>query len=161
MKKHFVFAFLFTLIGGIGIQAQNINPFQVDDFCIHEEASNAPNEEQSEDVIYTVCEDMPEFPGGTEAMYKFIADNLTYTGEINVQGHCLVQFIVEKDGTLSDIEVVRSAGHQSFDQEAVRVVKMMPKWKPGSQRDKIVRCKYTVPVTFKLKNIVPLNSESF
>ena len=55
MKKHFVFALLLMLSGGIGIQAQNINPFQVDDFCIHEEASNAPNVEQSEDVIYTVC----------------------------------------------------------------------------------------------------------
>lgn len=154
MKKHFVFAFLFTLIGGIGIQAQNINPFQVDDFCIHEEASNAPNEEQSEDVIYTVCEDMPEFPGGTKAMYKFIEDNLQYpqdAGEINVQGHCLVQFIVEKDGTLSDIEVVRSAGHQSFDQEAVRVVKMMPKWKPGSQKEKIVRCKYIISFKWRLE----------
>lgn len=164
MKKHFVFAFLFTLIGGIGIQAQNINPFQVDDFCIHEEASNAPNEEQSEDVIYTVCEDMPEFPGGMEAMWKFLSDHLNYPEEArekNIEGRSIIQFIVEKDGTISNIELVRSAGDKSLDKEALRIVRMMPKWKPGSQRDKIVRCKYTVPVTFKLKNIVPLNSESF
>ena len=94
---------------------------------------------------------MPEFLGGTEAMYKFIADNLTFVGEIDVQGHCLVQFIVEKDGTLSDIEVVRSAGHQSFDQEVVRVVKMMPKWKPGSQKEKIVRCKYIISFKWRLE----------
>ena len=154
MNKHFVFVVLLFLIGGIGIQAQNINPFEVDDFCIHEEASNAPNEEQSEDVIYTVCEVMPEFPGGMEAMYKFIVDNLTYpedAGEINVQGRCLVQFIVEKDGSLSNIEVVHSVGHQSFDEEAVRVVKMMPKWKPGSQKEKIVRCKYILSFKFRLE----------
>ena len=154
MKKHFVFAFLFTLIGGIGIQAQNINPFQIDDFCIHEEASNAPNEERSEDFIYTVCEVMPEFPGGMEAMYKFIADNLQYpqdAGEINVQGRSIIQFTVEKDGSITDIEVVRSAGHPSFDQEAVRVVKMMPKWKPGSQKEKIVRCKYIISFKWRLE----------
>ena len=142
------------LIGELGIQAQNINPFQVDDFCIHEEASNDPNGEQSEDVIYTVCENMPEFPGGQEAMRQFIADNLTYpedAREISVQGRTLIQFIVEKDGTLSNIEVARSVGHPSFDKEAVRVIKLMPKWKPGSQNGTIVRSKYTVPVTFKLK----------
>ncbi len=111
-----------------------------------------------------VVETMPEFPGGMQALWKFIEDNLQYpkdAGEINVQGRSIIQFTVEKDGSITDIEVVRSVGHPSFDKEAVRVIKMMPKWKPGSQNGTIVRCKYTVPVTFKLKNIVPLNSESF
>ena len=119
---------------------------------------------EGEDAIYMVVEKMPEFPGGMEAMWKFLSDHLNYPEEArekNIEGRSIIQFIVEKDGTISNIEVVRSAGDKSLDKEAVRVIKLMPKWKPGSQRDKIVRCKYTAPVTFKLKNIVPLNSESF
>ena len=119
---------------------------------------------EGEDAIYMVVEKMPEFPGGMEAMWKFLSDHLNYPEEArerNIEGRSVVQFIVEKDGTISNIELVRSAGDKSLDKEAVRVIKLMPKWKPGSQRDKIVRCKYTVPVTFKLKNIVPVKGESF
>lgn len=119
---------------------------------------------EGEDAIYMVVEKMPEFPGGMEAMWKFISDHLNYPEEArekNIEGRSIIQFIVEKDGTISNIEVVRSAGDKSLDKEALRVVRMMPKWKPGSQRDKIVRCKYTLPVSFKLKNIVPVKGESF
>lgn len=121
------------------------------------------DEPEIEEIV-DVEETMPEFPGGVQAMYKFFEDNLQYpkdAGEINVQGRSIIQFTVEKDGSITDIEVVRSVGHPSFDKEAVRVIKMMPKWKPGSQNGTIVRCKYTVPMTFKLKNIVPVKGESF
>ena len=119
---------------------------------------------EGEDAIYMVVEKMPEFPGGMEAMWKFLSDHLNYPEEArekNIEGRSIIQFIVEKDGTISNIEVVRSAGDKSLDKEALRVVRMMPKWKPGSQRDKIVRCRYTLPVSFKLKNIVPVKGESF
>ena len=119
---------------------------------------------EGEDAIYMVVEKMPEFPGGMEAMWKFLSDHLNYPEEArerNIEGRSVVQFIVEKDGTISNIELVRSAGDKSLDKEALRVVRMMPKWKPGSQKDNIVRCKYTLPVSFKLKNIVPVNGESF
>ena len=119
---------------------------------------------EGEDAIYMVVEKMPEFPGGMEAMWKFLSDHLNYPEEArerNIEPRSVVQFIVEKDGTISNIELVRSAGDKSLDKEALRVVRMMPKWKPGSQKDNIVRCKYTLPVSFKLKNIVPVKGESF
>lgn len=119
---------------------------------------------EGEDAIYMVVEKMPEFPGGMEAMWKFLSDHLNYPEEArekNIEGRSIIQFIVEKDGTISNIELVRSAGDKSLDKEALRVVRMMPKWKPGSQKDNIVRCKYTLPVSFKLKNIVPVKGESF
>ena len=96
---------------------------------------------------------MPEFPGGTEALIKFLQDNVTYpqiAKENNIEGRVLCQFVVEKDGTITDIQVVRSGGDASLDKEAVRVLRLMPKWKPGKQQGKPVRVKYTVPVNFKL-----------
>ena len=111
-------------------------------------------EEEPEDVIFYVVESMPEFPGGTQAMYKYIGENLKYpviAQENGIQGRVVCQFTVNKDGSLVDIEVVRSAGDPSLDKEAVRVIKSMPKWKPGKQRGKAVRVKYTVPVNFKLQ----------
>lgn len=111
-------------------------------------------EEEPEDVIFYVVESMPEFPGGTQAMYKYIGENLKYpviAQENGIQGRVVCQFTVNKDGSLVDIEVVRSAGDPSLDKEAVRVIKSMPKWKPGKQRNQPVRVKFTLPVNFKLQ----------
>lgn len=111
-------------------------------------------EEEPEDVIFYVVESMPEFPGGTQAMYKYIGENLKYpviAQENGIQGRVVCQFTVNKDGSLVDIEVVRSAGDASLDKEAVRVIKSMPKWKPGKQRNQPVRVKFTLPVNFKLQ----------
>ena len=110
-------------------------------------------EEPVEEEIFQVVENMPEFPGGMGALMKFLGKNIKYptiAQENGVQGRVIVQFVVNKDGTIVDPVVVRSVDPY-LDKEALRVVKAMPKWKPGMQRGKTVRVKYTVPVTFKLQ----------
>ena len=114
----------------------------------------APAEEEEEEVVFVVVESMPEFPGGQQALFKFLSENIKYpviAQENGIQGRVICQFTVNKDGSIVDIEVVRSGGDPSLDKEAVRVIKSMPKWKPGKQRGKPVRVKYTVPVSFKLQ----------
>lgn len=114
----------------------------------------APVEEEEEEVIFVVVESMPEFPGGAQAMMRYIAENIKYpviAQENGIQGRVICQFVVEKDGKVSDIQVVRSSGEASLDKEAQRVIGSMPKWKPGKQRGKPVRVKYTLPVNFRLQ----------
>ena len=114
----------------------------------------APVEEEEEEVVFVVVESMPEFPGGQQALFKYLSDNIKYpviAQENGIQGRVICQFTVNKDGSIVDIEVVRSGGDPSLDKEAVRVIKTMPKWKPGKQRGKPVRVKFTVPVSFKLQ----------
>ena len=114
----------------------------------------APEEEEEEEVIFVVVESMPEFPGGQQALFKYLSENVKYpviAQENGIQGRVICQFVVNKDGSIVDVEVVRSGGDPSLDKEAVRVIKSMPKWKPGKQRGKAVRVKYTVPVNFKLQ----------
>ena len=108
-------------------------------------------EEVEEQQIFQVVEEMPEFPGGMAECMKFLAKNIKYptiAQENGVQGRVIVQFVVNKDGTIVDPVVVRSVDPY-LDKEALRVIKAMPKWKPGKQRGKAV--KYTVPVTFRLQ----------
>ena len=107
--------------------------------------------EQS-DEVYQVVEETPEYPGGTEAMYKFLRDNIHYPAkakEEGVEGRVYVAFVVEADGRLSDIKVLRGIGG-GCDEEAVRVVEAMPRWKPGRHHDKAVRVQYYLPIVFKL-----------
>ena len=114
----------------------------------------APEEEEEEEVVFVVVESMPEFPGGQQALFKYLGDNVKYpviAQENGIQGRVICQFVVNKDGSIVDIEVVRSGGDPSLDKEAVRVIKSMPKWKPGKQRGKPVRVKFTLPVNFKLQ----------
>ncbi len=116
----------------------------------------APVEEEEEEVVFVVVETMPEFPGGQQALFKYLSENVKYpviAQENGIQGRVICQFVVNKDGSIVDVEVVRSGGDASLDKEAVRVIKSMPKWKPGQQRGKPVRVKYTVPVNFKLQSM--------
>ena len=111
-------------------------------------------EEEEEEVIFVVVESMPEFPGGQQAMMRYIGENIKYpviAQENGIQGRVICQFVVEKDGKLSNIHVERSSGDASLDKEAIRVINSMPKWKPGKQRGKPVRVKYTIPVNFRLQ----------
>ena len=111
-------------------------------------------EEEEEEVIFMVVESMPEFPGGQQALFKYLAENVKYpviAQENGIQGRVICQFVIEKDGKVTDIQVVRSSGEPSLDKEAVRVINSMPKWKPGKQRGKPVRVKYTIPVNFRLQ----------
>ena len=110
-------------------------------------------EDVEEQQIFQVVEEMPEFPGGMAECLKFLGKNIKYptiSQENGVQGKVIVQFVVNRDGSIVDPVVVRSVDPY-LDKEALRVIKMMPKWKPGKQRNKPVRVKYTVPVTFKLQ----------
>ena len=117
------------------------------------EAKEAPADSTAKEEVFMVAEQMPEFPGGMKELLKFLQDNVKYPESAmkkNVQGRVIVQFVVEKDGTPTEFNVVRSVD-PDLDAEALRVLQTMPKWKPGMQRGKIVRVKFTVPVSFKLQ----------
>jgi len=110
--------------------------------------------EEDDEVVFVVVETMPEFPGGQQALFKYLSENVKYpviAQENGIQGRVICQFVVNKDGKIVDVEVVRSGGDPSLDKEAIRVIKSMPPWKPGKQRGKPVRVKYTVPVNFRLQ----------
>ena len=110
-------------------------------------------EEVEEQQIFQVVEEMPEFPGGMGECMKFLGKNIKYptiSQENGVQGRVIVQFVVNRDGSIVDPVVVRGVDPY-LDKEALRVIKTMPKWKPGKQRGKAVRVKFTVPVMFKLQ----------
>ena len=105
-----------------------------------------------DDEVFMVVEEQPEYPGGTEALLNFLRENINYPEyckENKIQGRVIVTFVVEKDGSIVEAEVVKSVSDE-LDAEALRVVNLMPKWKPGKQRGENVRVKYTVPVNFRL-----------
>ena len=113
----------------------------------------APEEEEEEEVIFVVVETMPEFPGGQQALFKYLSENVKYpviAQENGIQGRVICQFVVNKDGSIVDAQVARGVDPY-LDKEALRVVGQMPKWKPGEQRGKEVRVKYTLPVMFRLQ----------
>ena len=110
-------------------------------------------EEPEEQTIFEVVENMPDFPGGQAALMQYLAKNIKYptiAQENGTQGRVIVQFVVNKDGSIVDAKVVRSVDPY-LDKEALRVINTMPKWKPGMQRGKPVRVKFTVPVMFRLQ----------
>lgn len=112
-----------------------------------------PEEEEEEQVIHIRVEKMPEFPGGQEALNRFLVRNIKYpllAQENGIQGRVVCQFVVNSDGSIVDISVVRGV-EESLDKEAIRVIKSMPKWTPGRQGGKSVRVKYTLPIRFKLQ----------
>ena len=108
---------------------------------------------QEENKIFTVVEQMPMYPGGDAALMQYLSSNIHYpavAAENGVQGRVVVGFVVERDGSITDVNVMRSVD-PSLDREAVRVVKNMPRWTPGKQNGSAVRVKYQVPVTFRLQ----------
>lgn len=113
-----------------------------------------PKEEEVTEEIFVVVEEQPEFPGGNAAMMKFLGDNINYpiiAQENGIQGRVICNFVVERDGSITDVQVVRGVD-PSLDKEAVRVIQQMPKWKPGKQRGSAVRVRFTLPVVFRLQN---------
>ena len=103
--------------------------------------------------VFDVVEEMPSFPGGSAALMAYLSSNTKYpvvAQENGVQGRVIVSFVVERDGSISDVKVARSVD-PSLDREAQRVVKSMPRWSPGKQNGSTVRVKYTVPVVFRLQ----------
>ena len=109
-------------------------------------------EPDPEVTTFMVVEKQPEFPGGQDAMLEFLRNNIKYPQSCidnKIQGRVIVTFVVEKDGSLVEAEVVKSVNAE-LDAEALRVVNSMPAWSPGEQKGKKVRVKYTIPVNFKL-----------
>ncbi len=110
-------------------------------------------DDSKEAEIFVVVEENPEFPGGEEARMKFFQDNIVYpkvAKEAMVEGKVIVSFVVEPDGRITNAKIERGK-IQALDDEALRVAKIMPKWNPGKQRGKSVRCKFTMPVVFVLQ----------
>ena len=114
--------------------------------------SETIEDKEENDEVYQVVDQMPEFPGGMEALEAFIKDNIHYPDSAknnNMQGRVLVSFVVNKDGSIADPVVIRSADH-IFDNEAITVIRSMPNWIPGKLHGETVRVQFTVPVTFRL-----------
>ena len=115
--------------------------------------TKATKKTSANDKVYEVCEQMPTFPGGDAALMKYLAENIKYpvsAQKAKEQGRVVVQFIVEKDGTVTGVKTVRSVT-PALDAEAVRVIKAMPKWTPGKQGGQPVRVNHNVPVSFRLQ----------
>lgn len=121
--------------------------------AIKEEVIAAPKVEDEQPVSIAMVEQKPEFPGGEAAMYKWLSDNIVYpsaASEEGISGRVVVEFVVGKDGSITNVRVVRPR-HPALDKEALRVVKAMPKWMPGRNNGQPVKVTYTLPVTFRLQ----------
>jgi protein TonB len=128
---------------------------EADDFTEMDEYIPIEVEEEvvEEATIFTVVESMPEFKGGMADLYSYLGNNIKYpvmAKESGIQGKVYVTFVVERDGSITDVKVLRGIGG-GCDEEAVRVVAAMPRWKPGKQRGKPVRVQYNLPVRFTLQ----------
>ena len=122
-------------------------------FCLTTVSAQKTVVSQKNDQIFDVVEQMPEYPGGMQALFEFLKENIKYPEDAQkqkVEGRVLAKFVVETDGSISNIEVVKHA-FPSLDAEAVRVIQAMPKWSPGKQKGQAVRVKYVVPINFNLK----------
>lgn len=106
-----------------------------------------------DEKIYEEVDDNPEFPGGLTALFQYLNANINYpiqARENGIQGQTICKFTINKDGSITDIEIARSSGEPSLDKEAIRVISSMPKWEPGKKMGKVVRVSYTLPVRFRL-----------
>lgn len=106
------------------------------------------------DVVYTVVDKEAEYPGGIEAMNRFLAQNIIYptlAKQKNIQGKVLISFIIEKNGSISNIKVIKDIG-EGCGEEGMRIVKLMPKWKPAQQKSEPVRQQFVLPISFQLTN---------
>lgn len=149
---------------GLNVVEDDVKLDDVDIISSEDDASSAQveaytppavveEEEESSQQIFTVVETMPEFPGGQMALLQYLSKSIKYpviAQENGIQGRVSCSFVVNKDGSIVDAEVIRGVD-PSLDKEALRVINSMPKWSPGKQRGKPVRVKYTVPVTFRLQ----------
>jgi len=143
MKK--IFSTLILLTSCLLIQAQTADSAKTTE-------NNNLKENKIEKEVFLVVEEAPEFPGGKDALMKFLSDSIRYpklARNSKIQGFVYVSFIVEPDGSVSNVKVLRGIGG-GCDEEAVRVVQSMPKWKPGTQRGETVRVQYSLPIRFVL-----------
>lgn len=128
--------------------------FKLDNDSSDSKVAEAPREVKvDENGVHQVCEEMPEFPGGMAECMKYLSKNINYPEDCKkegIQGRVIVQFVVDKDGSIKDPTIARGV-HPSLDKEALRVLSSMPNWKPGKQKGEAVKVKYTIPVMFRLQ----------
>ena len=140
-----------TTIGAFNVQGNDEVGGEV--LKAKEEIAQPEPSKEEENKVFDVVEEQPSFPGGQGALMQWLSDNIKYpviAAENGVQGRVIVQFVVSKTGSISDVKVVRGVD-PSLDREAVRVVSQMPKWTPGRQNGTTVNVRYTLPVTFRLQ----------
>ncbi|MCM1297072.1 MAG: M56 family metallopeptidase [Muribaculaceae bacterium] len=126
-----------------------------------QKSPSAKTSSSSNENVYVAVDKTPEYPGGMDAMMKYLASNIRYPEEAqkkDIQGRVIVKFIVTEDGSVVDPSIVRGVD-QSLDQEAIRVVKAMPKWTPGTVNGKPVSCYFTLPVNFRLQ-VEPVKTDA-
>lgn len=154
MKKELSFSVLASV--SLLLASCNANPQQTEAAAPDESGTTTETVAPAPmptDSVYEVAEVMPEFPGGTQALFKFISENLEYPQNAidgHIEGRVVVQFVVDKAGKAGDIQVVRSID-KMLDQAAIDVVRALPAWKPGMQNGKPVNVRYTLPIAFKLQ----------
>ena len=154
MKKELLFPVLASV--SLLLAGCNANPQQTETAAPDESgttAGTAAPAPMPTDSVYEVAEVMPEFPGGTQALFEFISKNLEYPQNAidgQIEGRVIVQFVVDKAGKVDNIQVVRSID-KMLDQAAIDVVRALPAWKPGMQNGKPVNVRYTLPIAFKLQ----------
>ena len=120
------------------------------DYCRalkEDEDSEKKLEESNKNKVYDFVEELPSFPGGLKALIEWIQRNQKKP-EGDPVGRCILNFVVEKDGSLSEVKVVRSSGNEKLDEESIRLVKTMPRWNPGKQNGENVRCRFTLDIPF-------------
>ena len=145
----------FVADGTISGVENNAQVVEVDSIC---EIAQAPANDDPE-KIHQVVDVQPEFPGGQQEMAKYIQSNLKYpeaAAKVSAEGKAFVQFVVKADGTINDAKIIRSSGNKALDDEALRVVSGMPKWKPAMSKGVAVNVKFVLPVVFKLQKEAPV-----
>lgn len=152
MKKIIALSALLLLLGS-NLKAQNVvNPTNEKDNITILRAVGDDSTVSDKEKVYQVVGQQPSFPGGREELFKYLAYNVKYpidAAKNKIEGRVLVTFVVEHDGSISNVNVANSV-YPSLDKESIRVVSGMPKWIPGKANGKTVRVKYTIPITFRL-----------
>lgn len=152
MKKIITLSALLVLLGS-NLRAQNVvNPTNEKDNITILQAVGDDSTVSDKEKVYQVVEQQPSFPGGREELFKYLAYNVRYpidAAKNKIEGRVLVTFVVEHDGSISNVNVANSV-YPSLDKESIRVVSGMPKWIPGKANGKTIRVKYTIPITFRL-----------
>ena len=147
MRKRIITAFmLLAAMYGVA-NAQSVNETKPD--------KKVKTTQQSEEPVYRVVEHVPTYPGGFEAMYEFLKKEMRHPEGVEINpgnSRVIIRFVVEKDGRLTHFEVLRSPD-EKLSEEALRLVKMMPRWTPAKNKGEVVRCLFTIPVTFVLKDL--------
>lgn len=140
-------------------QVENIDTLDLEEVIL---APPIDKSSLNEDSIYVFVEDPPEFPGGDSAMMKYLADNIKYPDSAKrsrIQGIVYISFIIERDGNVGFVKILRGVSDE-LDEESIRVVRGMPKWKPGKHSGKDVRTQYNIPIRYKLKDRIYYSPDS-